>query len=208
MRSSGHVQVMRDTSDDVLWRRTVRGDRDAFAEIFDRHARRIYGFCFRQTADWAVAQDLTSITFLEAWRRRNSALIDEGKVLAWLFGVAYNTVRQQRRSLRRYREALERLPVPTATPDHTEDSAARAAAEREAAELLQKIRRLPSAQRAALSLVMWEGLTPAEVAVALDKPEATVRSSLHRARRTLRTDTDTELAPRSPISFHEGTGSR
>jgi RNA polymerase sigma-70 factor (ECF subfamily) len=194
----------------VLWRRTARGDRDAFAELFDRHARRVYGFCFRQTGDWAVAQDLTSVTFLEAWRRRGSVLVEDGKVAAWLLGIAHNSVRQQRRSRRRYRHALARLPAPPPVPDHADASAARAAAERQATELLQKMRRLPRAQRAALALIAWEGLSTAEAALALGKPEATVRSHLHRARKRLRTETNTEPtpqpAPQSSMSTNERTG--
>jgi RNA polymerase sigma-70 factor (ECF subfamily) len=199
---------MEKTSDDVLWRRTARGDRDAFAELFDRHARRVYGFCFRQTGDWAAAQDLTSVTFLEAWRRRRS-VVEEGKVAAWLLGIARNCVRQQHRSRRRYRRALARLPAPPPAPDHADDSAARAAAERQAVELLQKMRRLPRAQRAALALVTWEGLSTAEAAVALGEPEATVRSHLHRARKRLRLETNPEPPPTTPqssLSIDERTG--
>lgn len=200
---------MGETSDDVLWRRTTRGDPDAFAELFDRHARRVYGFCFRQTGDWALAQDLTSITFLEAWRRRRS-VVEEGKVSAWLLGIAHNSVRHQRRSLRRYRAALSRLPAPPPAPDHADETAARAAAEREARELLQNMRRLPRAQLAALALITWEGLSTAEAAAALGKPEATVRSHLHRARKRLRAESDPEIAaptsPGSPISINERTG--
>ena len=205
---------MDEASDDVLWRRTARGDQGAFAELFDRHSRRVYGLCFRQTGDWALAQDLTSITFLEAWRRRRSVVVEEGKVAAWLLGIAHNSVRQQRRSRRRYRHALDRLPAAPPEPDHADDSAARVAAERQATELLERMGRLPRAQRAALALVMWEGLSTAEAAVALDKPEATVRSHLHRARKRLRAESDPEshpetvapTTPQPPISINERTG--
>jgi RNA polymerase sigma factor (sigma-70 family) len=207
-------RVMEKASDDVLWRRTARGDRDAFAELFDRHARRVYGFCFRQTGDWALAQDLTSITFLEAWRRRRSAVIEDGKAVAWLLGIAHNSVRQQRRSRRRYRHALSRLPAPPPAPDHADESAARMAAESQAIELLQKMRRLPRGQRAALAFVIWEGLSTAEAAAALGKPEATVRSHLHRARKRLRAESDPEsdpeiaapTTPQTAISINERTG--
>lgn len=196
------------TSDDMLWRQTARGDRDAFAELFDRHARRVYGFCFRQTGDWSVAQDLTSITFLEAWRRRRSALVDEGKVVAWLLGIAHNSVRQQRRSRRRYRHALNRLPAPLPEPDHADASAERAAAEREAIRLSRRLRRLPPAQRAALALVSWEGLSTAEAAFALSMRETTLRSHLHRARATLQSqapEPSPSPSPQSSIAIDDGT---
>lgn len=195
-------------SDDALWRRTCRGDKDAFAELFDRHARRVFGFCFRQTGDWSLAEDLTSITFLEAWRRR-SVMVEEGKVPAWLFGIANNTVRHQRRSLGRYRRALDRLPAPQAQPDHADDSAERAAAERRAADLLGRLRLLPKAEQEVLALVGWEGLSSAEAAIALGVPEATVRSRLHRARKRIQSQAEPDAtqppAPKPPISIKERT---
>jgi RNA polymerase sigma-70 factor (ECF subfamily) len=175
---------MNDASDDVLWRRSARGEHDAFERLFERHARRVFGFCFRQTGDAATAEDLTSITFLEAWRRRN-IVIDEGKVVPWLLGVANNAVRHQRRSARRYRRALGRLPPPAAVADHADEAADRLLAEQEARAVLSHLARLPKLERSVLALVAWEGLTPAEAAYALDVPEGTVRSRLHRARKRL-----------------------
>jgi RNA polymerase sigma factor (sigma-70 family) len=201
---------MEKTSDDVLWRRASRGDSDAFGELFDRHARRVYGFCFRQTGDWALAQDLTSVTFLEAWRRRRSVLVEDGKIAAWLLGIAYNTVRHERRSLRRYRHALGRLPAPPPQPDHADESAARVTAEREAMELVGQLRRLPKAERAVLALMGWEGLSAAEAAIALGLPEPTVRSRLHRARRRLQSPTEPDEAqppiPQASVSIDERIG--
>src|ERR671922_1614194 len=40
-----------------------------FALLWDTYARSIYSYCFRRTADAALAEDLTSIVFLEAWGR-------------------------------------------------------------------------------------------------------------------------------------------
>jgi RNA polymerase sigma-70 factor, ECF subfamily len=200
---------MDEASDDVLWRRTSHDDRDAFGELFDRHAQRVFGFCFRQTANRAVAEDLLSVTFLEAWRRRR-AVVDEGKVPAWLLGIALNAVRHQRRSVLRYRRALKRLPAPLSEPDHAEESTARVLAERDAAELLSRLKQIPAREQAVVALVAWEGLTSAEAAIALELPEATVRSRLHRARRRLQRNPEPNgadpPAPRTSVSIDEGTG--
>ena len=56
--------------DRELWRRAVAGDAEAFGQLFDLHAKAVYNFCFRRLADWAMAEDMTSAVFLEAWRRR------------------------------------------------------------------------------------------------------------------------------------------
>ncbi|MCP9487145.1 MAG: hypothetical protein MSC30_14950, partial [Gaiellaceae bacterium MAG52_C11] len=56
--------------DAVLWRRARVGDADAFGLLFERHSDAIYNYCFRRIGDWAIAEDLLSVVFLEAWRRR------------------------------------------------------------------------------------------------------------------------------------------
>lgn len=66
--------------DSVLWARSRAGDADAFTVLFERHAKAIYNYCFRRTGDWSAAEDLLSLVFLEARRRRDKAL-PQGKVL-------------------------------------------------------------------------------------------------------------------------------
>jgi RNA polymerase sigma-70 factor (ECF subfamily) len=111
------VTIERSAADRDLWQRAASGDGDAFAEVYQRYADRIYGYCFRRTASWSTAQDLTSVVFLEAWRKRSDvAFDDDGSVIAWLFGVANNVVRNSQRSMRRHQLALQRLPDPVVEP--------------------------------------------------------------------------------------------
>jgi RNA polymerase sigma-70 factor (ECF subfamily) len=96
-------------TDNALWERAAAGEPDAFGALYERHARAIYNYLFRRCADWALAEDLTSVVFLEAFRRRSEVEMRQGKVLPWLYGVATNVLRNQRRSLRRHAAALKRL---------------------------------------------------------------------------------------------------
>ena len=104
----GHERAV-DLDDSVLWSRARSGDSEAFGVLFERHGRTIYNYCFRRVGSWAVAEDLVSIVFLEAWRRVDKQL-PSGKELPWLFGIATNVVRNRRRSERRYAAALRRVP--------------------------------------------------------------------------------------------------
>jgi DNA-directed RNA polymerase specialized sigma24 family protein len=106
----GHEQAMQ-VDDSVLWSRAQNGDRDAFGMLFERHGPTIYNYCFRRVGNWATAEDLLSIVFLEAWRRLDKSL-PSGKELPWLLGIATNVVRNGRRSERRYAAALRRVPEP------------------------------------------------------------------------------------------------
>jgi RNA polymerase sigma factor (sigma-70 family) len=177
--------MMMELTDAELWSRAADDDSDAFAGLFERHARTIYNYCFRLTADWALAEDLTSVVFLEAWRRRRLQ-VPGALILAWLLGIAANLVRNQRRSLRRYRSALARVPPPSRDPDFADDVAERVDGERQMTSMLRLLRQLPRRQQDVLLLCDWTGLTYQEASVALRIPVGTVRSRLSRARRSLR----------------------
>jgi RNA polymerase sigma-70 factor (ECF subfamily) len=173
-------------SDNELWRRAAGGDVEAFGVLFSRHAPAVYAFCLRRTADQAAADDLTSIVFLEAWRRRADVRIERDAMRAWLLGVAVNSLRNHWRGRRRHAAALARLRVERSEPDEIEravervDAAARLRAARDA---LAGLRR---EERDVLTLVAWGDLDYEGVALALGIPVGTVRSRLSRARRRLR----------------------
>jgi RNA polymerase sigma factor (sigma-70 family) len=170
--------------DSTLWTRSGAGDADAFALLFERHARAIYNYCFRRVGDWSAAEDLLSVVFLEAWRRRHKDL-PPGKVLPWLYGIATNVVRNRRRSERRYRAALARLPAPAAEPDLSDEVLARADDERWIARALELLAKLPRRQQDVFVLCAWSGLGYEDAAFALGLPVGTVRSRLSRARMSL-----------------------
>jgi len=172
-------------SDASLWARAREGDADAFGLLFTRHARAIYNFFFRGTADWAAADDLLSIAFLEAWRRRDKEL-DEGYVLPWLYGIAANVLRNRRRSERRFAGALRRLPPPEPEPDFSAAADDRADDERRMAQALELLHRLPEREREIFILCAWMELSYEDAAAALALPIGTVRSRLSRARARLR----------------------
>ena len=181
--SRGHDGVAVD--DNALWELVRRGDADAYARVFEEHASAIYNYCFRRTADWAAAEDLLSIVFLEAWRRRDARL-EPGKVLPWLYGIATNVVRNQRRSQRRHAAALARLPRPVHEEPFAERVAAQVDDEKQLRRLLEALNRLPSRERDVFLLCGWSGLGYDEAATALGIPVGTVRSRLSRARTRLR----------------------
>ena len=182
-------------SDDALWVRARGGDAEAFAGLFERHSQAIYNFCFRRTADWSLVEDLMSIVFLEAWRRRCKEL-PLGMVRAWLFGIATFVVRNRRRTELRYRRALARLPRESTTPDFAGDVEARLTDESRMAVLLEQLRTLPAREQDVLALCVWSEFSYEEAAVARAIPVGTVRSRLSRARSRLRELTAT--------SGHEG----
>ncbi|CAM5484168.1 RNA polymerase subunit sigma OS=Streptomyces canus OX=58343 GN=AQI96_14095 PE=3 SV=1 [Streptomyces canus] len=172
------------------------GDPDAFAELYDQCARSVYNHAFRLTADWSVAEDVMSATFMEAWRRRTSVEADGGSLRPWLLGIATNVSRSHYRSNRRYRAAVGAAAgagVPEVA-DHAEETAGRVDDRRRIAATLTALASLRRPEREVLVLCLWEGLEYADAARALGIPVGTVRSRLSRARGRLRKLAEVELA--------------
>jgi RNA polymerase sigma-70 factor (ECF subfamily) len=176
---------MAEVTDAVLWGLAADGDAGAFGRLYERHARTVYNYCFRRTGDWAAAEDLTAIVFLEAWRRRGQVRLQRDDAIPWLLGVATNVLRNARRSQRRYRAALARMPRERAE-DFAPDADRRLDDERRMRAALRALRRLPRGDQDVLALCVWEELTYEDAALALGIPVGTVRSRLSRARARLR----------------------
>lgn len=168
----------------ALWTSARAGDADAFGRLFQRHSTLIYNYCFRRVGDWTAAEDLVSVVFLEAWRRRASVRPEFGR--AWLFGIANNVMRNRLRAHRRHRAALDRLGLPEPEPDFAEETDARLDDERFAKQLIAELERLPRRAQEVLLLCDGVGLTYEEAAFALQTPVGTVRSRLFRARQRMR----------------------
>lgn len=171
--------------DFTLWSRSRTGDLDAYGTLFERHAKAIYNYCFRRIGDWSAAEDLVSIVFLEAWRRRDKELPAD-KVLPWLYGIATNVVRNRRRHERRHAIALSRMPPPRPESDFADDTEQRVDDERQMQRALAFLGLLPRRERDVLVLCGWLEVTYEDAAFALGIPVGTVRSRLSRARRRLR----------------------
>jgi len=182
--------------DDELWRRARDHDGTAFGELFERHATAVYNHCFRRTASWSTAQDLTSIVFLEAWRRRKDVRLHGNSILPWLLAIANNAARNAHRSIRRYQRLLVKLPGATSTPGFEEEADQRVDDERSMALILDKVNSLRIEEREIIALCDWTDLSYAEAATALAVPIGTVRSRLSRAHQHLRKLIDDDPDPR------------
>ncbi|RSN47056.1 RNA polymerase sigma factor [Actinomadura sp. WAC 06369] len=171
------------TDSDVI--RLSLDDPEWFAELFDRHHRRIHHYAARRLGVHA-ADDIVGETFLAAFRRRAAYDLAQPLARPWLYGIATTLVARHRRAEERYYRALQRTgadPLPEPLADAV---ATRVAAESQQRRLAGALAGLSRGDRDVLLLVAWGDLTYEEVARALEVPVGTVRSRLHRARRVVR----------------------
>ncbi|MFF2274114.1 RNA polymerase sigma factor [Agromyces sp. NPDC058136] len=161
------------------WRRALAGDGEAFGLIFDRHRARIRRHAHGLVPAAADADDVVATTFLEAWRRRDGIRFTSGSMLPWLLRTATNVAHNHRRSTRRYRALLARLPTDVSVPDHADDDFGDGPAAR-------SLRLLSLEHQHVITLCVLEGLSADEAAGVLGVRAGTVRSRLSRAKTQLR----------------------
>lgn len=186
------VTALPEPTDEVLWqglRDRVEAD---FAILFRRHNKLVYNFCFRATASWALAEDLTQATFATLWRRASEGRMEplrRNSAAPVLLAMARHEVLNSARSGKCRLRLVQRIgDEPQAPRDNVDGWLAQEAG---MARVRQVLAQLPENQRAVIELVVWSGLELAECAEVLGVPVGTVKSRLARARQKLAT---TEVA--------------
>ncbi|WP_282203152.1 RNA polymerase sigma factor [Kitasatospora fiedleri] len=145
------------------------GEQTALGELFDEHAQALYGYALRALGDWAAAEDVVSLTFLEAWRLRGKLREDGESVRPWLFGIATNVLRNTARAGRRHRAAMARLPEREPVPDFAEDLVTRLDDHARLAAVQRALAGLRRGEREVFRLCVWVGLDYAAAAEAVGR---------------------------------------
>jgi RNA polymerase sigma-70 factor (TIGR02952 family) len=163
--------------------RARAGEPDAFAVLYDRYADLIYRFVYYRVGAHALAEDLTSETFLRALRRIDLFTWQGKDFGAWLVTIARNLV------LDHFKSSRYRLEVCTADPlepDGWEEGPERAVLDSFTHRaLFSAVRQLGGEQRECVVLRFLHGLSVAETAEIMGKNTGAVKALQYRATRSL-----------------------
>jgi RNA polymerase sigma-70 factor, ECF subfamily len=163
--------VMTTTSAERLLTRVARGDRVAFAELYDRYASAVYGACLRVLRETQAAEDAAQEAFAAIWRHAGAFDANRGAAGAWIGRVARNAALDANR-----RRAL-RVTAPEVDPvDEGRTPEELAVAADEAFRLRLAMETLPERERTVLGLAYGDGLTQSEIAERLNLPLGTVKT--------------------------------
>jgi RNA polymerase sigma-70 factor (ECF subfamily) len=182
-----------DPEDRILVARSVEGDRQAFEQLYRRHAARVHGLCLRLTADQVEAEILTQDTFVRAWSAL-AGFTGDGSLGGWLGRVAVNLWRDRLRRDKRSGRLSEQLAteakaaVPSPATGHRDDGVVVDLLT--VMDLERAVARLPRGARTVYVLHDVEGYTHREIGEMAGIATGTVKAHLHRARRLLRTMLD------------------
>ena len=176
-------------NDEEMIERLAHGDLEALDVLYARYARPVFSLAVRVLGDDAEAEEVTQDVFVRAWRHALSFDRERGRFATWLLSMTHHIAIDALRKRQRRPQAIggetaalalqmmadPRVDVAGATIDHVDVVQVRLA-----------LRELPEAQRQAIELAYFAGLSHMEIAAALGDPLGTVKARIRRGMDRLR----------------------
>jgi RNA polymerase sigma-70 factor, ECF subfamily len=170
--SSGGVD-----SPEQLLQRVADGDRDAFSELYDRLAPRVFGLVKRLLRDHAQSEEVTQEVFLELWQNAARYEAARGSATAWILTMTHRRAVDRIRASQASRDRDERIGIRDLEREF--DSVAEGVEITiENERVKQAMQRLTELQRQAVTLAYYGGYSHSEVAELLHIPVGTVKTRL------------------------------
>ena len=174
-------------SDEVLLRRTQKGDADAFEELMAGQESRMYAIALRMMGNREDAQDCAQEAMVRIYRAM-SAFKGQSSLATWIYRITMNTCLDElRRKKNRPSTSLDNLLDQGWSPSDGDNSPERRAIQSETRKTLAgAIRDLPEDMRSSIVLRDVQGYSYDEIAQMLDVNVGTIKSRISRGREKLR----------------------
>ena len=148
-----------------------------FHDLYTRYAADVHRFAMYLSCNPALADDITSETFLRAWS--SAAPIREATVKAYLFAIARNVYLQELRRTSRHDELDDSIPSTSPRPDMRAEQRAALGV------VLRALRGFSAVDRVALLMRTQDGTSYEEIAQTLGLSVSAAKVKVHRARMKL-----------------------
>jgi RNA polymerase sigma-70 factor (ECF subfamily) len=156
------------------------GDQGAMAVLYDRYASVVYAVALRVLGEAGAAEDVLQEVFLQLWRNPGAFDAARGSLGAWLAVITRNRAIDSLRK-RRPETDIEDCVVSVA-PDLAGDADRSRAAEK----VRSVLGGMPAAQRDALQMAYFEGLSHTEIATKTGEPLGTIKTRIRAGLMSLR----------------------
>jgi RNA polymerase sigma-70 factor (ECF subfamily) len=167
------------TPDEELVAWAQRGEREAFAVLYDRYLPRVHGYCYRLLGTREAAEDANTEVFLRAMTALPA--FRAGSFRSWLFAIAHNVATDELRR-RRSTIPLDMAAAVSARGPSPDEMATTAA---DWSSVLALMPQLTPDQQHVVALRL-SGLSAGEIGEALGKPRNAIDAIQHRATLRLR----------------------
>jgi RNA polymerase sigma-70 factor, ECF subfamily len=153
------------------------GNTQAFAALYDRHARVAYSLAYRMMGEHQAAEDLVQEAFLKVWRSAGSYRVEKASVRTWILSILNNRGIDELRSSASRRRTRDRVEAQTTTSQPSE-AFAETWRNSQGEQVREALRGLPPEQLTVLELAYFSGYTHKEIAELLGLPLGTVKGRM------------------------------
>lgn len=178
----GHLEqaALLDLTDEQLMEMIQERDTEAIGFMYDRYARLLKALIMKVLHNEAESDDLLQEVFMEIWDRASGYSAEKGKALSWIVTLARRRAIDRLRKREAYCRMEDRLLIETQrTP---QDTVAHVEEDVEHAEMREHLQRvmayLPTAQREAIEMAYYRGMSQRDIATATGIPLGTIKTRL------------------------------
>lgn len=161
--------------------RLKAGNKEALADLMDRHMRTIHNLAYYMLGDQMAAEDITQTVFLKTWLNIKAWTPGQAKLITWMRQVTTNACLDQLRKKRPIYS--DQIPETMDTADTPFEALSR----QNQSEIIKRaLGKISDKQRAAVTLSYYQGLSQREGAAIMDISEGAYESLLVRGRKALK----------------------
>lgn len=162
-------------TDEDLMRYIAAGDSEALRQLYRRHGGRVYSLARHMVGDDSRAQEITQDVFLRVWKKAVSYRPEKALPLTWILRITRNRavdlLRQEKPRAELFDEFESSAPGPADLLVHDSQILG----------VRDELSRLPTAQKRALTMAYYQGLTHRQISQVLGEPLGTVKSRIRDA---------------------------
>jgi RNA polymerase sigma-70 factor (ECF subfamily) len=167
--------------DDGLLARAIKGDADAFGDLYERHLMSIFRYVYYRIGEVREAEDLTETIFVKVWQALPKFKLGKSSFRTWIYRVAHNTLVDHYRTKKEEFELPEDAPIKSSSPLPEEEVIAMERSE----QISVAIRRLNPQHQEVLTLRFINEMSHEEAAKVMGKSTGAVRVLQYRALKAL-----------------------
>jgi RNA polymerase sigma-70 factor (ECF subfamily) len=176
-----------DASDQELIEQVRQGDQPAFNRLYQRYFQRVYSYVYLRLRNRADTEEVVQEVFMavfrsiEAYRGRSS-------LMAWIYGIAKNTVNNHIRRSRAHEQRIERAEPELLRSSYSLDTCSpeeHLSLRRSEEAIRERLADMADWHSEVFMLRHVDNLSIGEIAVKVSRSNDAVRSSLYRMKRML-----------------------
>ena len=181
-------QLNQDAADQELMRRIIAADDAAFASFYRRFAPGLFSMVYDILQDQKEAEDVLQESFVQMWKKASTYDSARSGVFTWAVMISRNRaidrVRSRQRRSRTFEAAVAEAAAEPIQLEAQADELLGHAEER--TRIRSALSHLPEAQRDAIDLAFFRGLTQAEISEKTGAPLGTIKARIRRGLIALR----------------------